>query len=73
MGWPGRRADLGDIAGVGFFVYCHDKGTSFGVAACFRPVSKQKSCRLLENLYEVKTMLAARMEEWKENYRKEGL
>jgi predicted transposase/invertase (TIGR01784 family) len=28
---------------------------------------------VMENLYEVKTMLAERMEEWKENYRQEGL
>ena len=27
---------------------------------------------VMENLYEVKTMLAERMEEWKENYRQEG-
>ena len=28
---------------------------------------------VMDNLYEVKSMLAERMEEWKENYRREGL
>jgi hypothetical protein len=31
-----------------------------------------ESLPVMENLYEVKTMLAERMEEWKENYRQEG-
>ena len=43
MGWPGSRADLGDIAGVGFFVYCHTTRALPSVAAHTRTKADGKS------------------------------